>query len=79
MRFTGLVVDFNEIVTILMFCLLAILYAVIIVVLAFYAEHLGSIFQAAITVVSTAVSIQGSVFLMGVFLAFVNKIVRDLS
>lgn len=56
----------------------AIMYAVIIVVLAFYAEHLGSIFQAAITVVTTAVSIQGSVFLMGVFMAFVNKIVRNL-
>ncbi|CAL8112613.1 unnamed protein product [Orchesella dallaii] len=54
--------------------ILSIMYAIIIVVLAFYAEHLGSIFQAAITVVTTAVSIQGSVFLMGVFMAFVNKI-----
>ncbi len=52
------------------------MYAVIIVSLAFYVEHLGSILQACATVVTIAVSVQGSVFLMGVFMPCVNKIVR---
>ncbi len=53
------------------------MYAAIIVVVAFYAEHLGSILEATITVITTTIGIKGSVFLMGVFMPFVNKIVSN--
>ncbi|XP_021956390.1 sodium-coupled monocarboxylate transporter 2 [Folsomia candida] len=52
---------------------LSVMYGVICVALAFSAEHFGSIFQAAITVVGAAIGVLGSVFLTGVFMPFVNK------
>ncbi len=56
------------------------MYGVICVGLAFSAEHFGSIFQAAITVVGAAIGVLGAVFLMGVFMPFVNKrVLKEIS
>jgi sodium-coupled monocarboxylate transporter 8/12 len=52
---------------------LTIFYGTICVLLSFLAENFGGIFQSAITVIGTAVGVQGSLFLMGVFFPFVNK------
>jgi Na+/proline symporter len=57
-----------------MYKLISALYGLSFVGLAFVAQSAGSIFQATLTVVGATSGVLGSIFVMGVFLPFINKI-----
>jgi hypothetical protein len=58
--------------------LLAIVYGILSIVLAFAAQGMGSILSATITAAGALSGPLGAVFAMGILMPFINKIVRQI-